>query len=282
MQNDTIFCRIIYVSPSRIAYVQNGQIEENQKSEGKFIPREQVKEYNQGSASPENSRSMISNKQRMSTRDVSTSRSSEKEIYPQSKDKIEVRFGIKAGYNSSTMSGIKDVYDWYNKSGYGGYADVSVQYRGGVHIGIVSQLNFSTHFFLQPELLYSLQGEKEVEHTRNIKDITDLSYLQLPIYAGYKINVGLNTDIIAGLGPYFGYGIAGSNATFGNNGILKRFDYGISAMGGVQIKHVQLTIGYYFGLNDLIGISGWKTAKESLGLSSVCNRNIKFSAAYLF
>jgi len=58
-QNDTILCRIIYVSPTRIAYVQDKQAGEK----GGFIAREQVKEYSQGSALPETSRSAISDKQ---------------------------------------------------------------------------------------------------------------------------------------------------------------------------------------------------------------------------
>ena len=52
-QNDTILCRIIYVAPTRIAYVQNGQNEER----GNFIMRDQVKEYSNGFAPlPETSR----------------------------------------------------------------------------------------------------------------------------------------------------------------------------------------------------------------------------------
>jgi hypothetical protein len=56
-QNDTVFCRILYVSATRIAYVLNKQTGENGKIEGKFIPREQMKEYYQGASSSEPSHS---------------------------------------------------------------------------------------------------------------------------------------------------------------------------------------------------------------------------------
>ena len=55
MQNDTIFCQIVYVSQTRIAYVQNEQNGEK----GKFISREQVKEYYQGSSLPETFRDTL-------------------------------------------------------------------------------------------------------------------------------------------------------------------------------------------------------------------------------
>ena len=58
-QNDTILCRIIYVSPTRIAYVQDKQAGEK----GGFIAREQVKEYSQGSALPETSQNIQISKQ---------------------------------------------------------------------------------------------------------------------------------------------------------------------------------------------------------------------------
>ena len=63
-QNDTIFCRIIYVSAARIAYVQNEQKGETEKPIGKFILKEQVKSYFQGgSVSSETSRSVLNSKQ---------------------------------------------------------------------------------------------------------------------------------------------------------------------------------------------------------------------------
>jgi len=54
-QNDTIFCQIAYVSSTRIAYVQD----EQNGRKGKFISREQVKKYHQGSSLPETSRDTL-------------------------------------------------------------------------------------------------------------------------------------------------------------------------------------------------------------------------------
>ena len=62
-QNDTILCRIIYVSPARIAYVLNKQNGNNERPEGKFIPRDQVKDYFQGTPLPDTSQSIQTDKQ---------------------------------------------------------------------------------------------------------------------------------------------------------------------------------------------------------------------------
>ena len=268
---------------SSILY-QNGTIEQfdNSKQLTPIDSYEQTKSINDKTQNVNINTTQASESDRNSYKDVVYLKNESYDIYSGSNTLISVKFGIKAGYNRSTMSGIKDLNDSYNQLDFVEHLDVSVKNRNGVHAGIVCQIKFSNNFFLQPELLYSLQGVKEIENTQNEEDITDLHYLQLPVYAGCAKNAGSNVDIIIGLGPYFGLGFAGSDKTFGDDGFLRRGDFGLSAIGGVQINNIQLTIGYDLGLIDLIDSNGWKTVKDVLGLSSVSNRNFKISMAYLF
>lgn len=76
-----------------------------------------------------------------------------------------------------------------------------------------------------------------------------------------------------------GYGIHASDDAFDQ---FKRFDFGLSAMGGIQFNKLQITIGYDLGLTDNVDIDGWKTAKDIYGLSSICNRDFKVSVGYFF
>jgi hypothetical protein len=136
------------------------------------------------------------------------------------------------------------------------------------------------NFFLQPELSYSIQGTKE--EIASTTETSRLNFLKLPVYAGYKIDAGLGLNIILAAGPYFAYGLNGSEGAYGDDGMFTRFDAGLSAMGGIQFNKIQITVGYDFGLIDQMDIEGWSTAKDILGLSAVQNRNIKVSAGYFF
>ncbi|MCL1937768.1 MAG: PorT family protein [Candidatus Azobacteroides sp.] len=198
----------------------------------------------------------------------------------------QVRFGVKAGFNASSLSGYeKAVTTLGENAEIGGmlpFDAFSVKYRPGFHAGIVSQIDLAPNFLLQPELLYSLLGVKEETSLLGVKqsETGSLHYIQLPVYAAYKFNVGLNLDLILGAGPYIGCGIAGDDDAFKDT--FTRFDWGLSAMGGVQYNKFQITIGYDLGLMDMFNMDGWKTAKDMLGLSSISNRNFKVSVAYFF
>ncbi len=201
----------------------------------------------------------------------------------------KARFGIKGGFNLSTLSGYDDAIGFIKKMGESEDVkfDAVTNPIPRFHIGAISQIDLSSNFFLQPELLFSIQGcqlEYAISMMGSVHrsdDIAELYYLQLPVYCGYKFNLSQSVDLILGVGPYLAYGISDNEDGF-KNGNLKRFDFGLSAMGGIQLNKFQITAGYDLGLTDMIDMNGWSTAKDMLGLSSICNRNFKASVAYLF
>ena len=193
----------------------------------------------------------------------------------------DFKFGVKAGLNTSTIGGFKDLWDSANEIGgdilSGNY---STSYKLGFHAGIVAQCDFG-NFFVQPELLFSQIGVAEKLDSKT--ESSNLNYLQLPIYAGYKTPVGLGLDLLIGAGPYLGYGLSGTDNPFKKDeGMFKRFDAGLSFMGGIQFNKIQITLGYDLGLIDMMDMPDWKIAKDIAGLSSVKNQNIKVSLAYFF
>ena len=193
----------------------------------------------------------------------------------------QVKIGAKAGFNASSMSGWGDVMDKSLGSGIG----YSAKFKPGFHAGLMIQVNFPDSFFLQPELLFSNQGMKEELKMAGQKESENstLNYLQLPIYAGCKFNAGPGLDVILGVGPYLAYGISGTDDVFdGDDGMLKRFDAGLSAMAGIEFSKFQITLGYDLGLVDAIGMDGWKETKKAAGFSSIRNQNIKVSLGYFF
>jgi hypothetical protein len=173
----------------------------------------------------------------------------------------QVSYGVKGGLNASTLSGFSKTVETKSKSGF--------------HAGLVGQVALSSSpFFIQPELLFSQEGTKEKVDKKFINHT--LNYLQLPVYLGYKIDVGSDLNMIAGVGPYLAYGLSGTNKAFKER--MSRFDAGVSAMGGIQFEKIQITVGYDFGLTN-IRKGELKKAKD---LSRISNRNLKVSIAYLF
>lgn len=200
----------------------------------------------------------------------------------------QLNLGLKGGLNVSTLSGYKDA----TTNGLDDLSTLDVKSKAGFHAGLVAQFDIPfTNFFIQPELLFTSLGIKE--EYQNQKENSNLNYIQVPIYAGYKINAGLGLNIILGVGPYFGYGISGSDITFmDENGhtykedifknSFKRFDFGFSAMGGIQYNKFQVTVGYDLGIVDLMNTPEWSTVKDQFNLSSISNRNVKVSLGYFF
>ena len=89
-------------------------------------------------------------------------------------------FGIKAGYNSSSVQ-ISNSSDFDSKS--------------GLHAGGFAHIHISSHFAVQPELMLSCQGA-ERGNTR-----LKLNYINVPVLAQYMINDGFRLQT----GPQIGF-----------------------------------------------------------------------------
>ena len=196
---------------------------------------------------------------------------------------VDVKVGVKVGFNASNLSSADDlsvdVYDWNGDLLY----NYEAKYKLGFHLGVMTQLGITESFFVQPELLFSNQGMKH--KWGNESSIFNLNYLQLPIYAGYKVGVGEGLDVLLAAGPYLAYGVYGTNDPFEEDAMgfkLNRFDFGLSFMGGIEFNKFQITVGYDLGLTDIITGDAWQQAKDHNNVSSIKNSNIKVSVGYFF
>ena len=123
----------------------------------------------------------------------------------------QVRFGLKGGMNMSKFD---------MSSGQGVEIDFSNRYS--FHVGGFAEIPVGGFFSVQPEFLFSAKGTHcKLSSTFNfppstgydmLSETSDLTYspcyIELPIYlrAGLKAGPG---KVIAGVGPYFAYGIGG-------------------------------------------------------------------------
>jgi hypothetical protein len=97
----------------------------------------------------------------------------------------QIRYGIKAGYNSS------DLY-------FSGAGSISnVKSKSGFNAGVYSAFPLSKSLSIQPEIQYSEQGARYKDSAVNV----NYNYLNVPVLAKYQLASG----IFAESGPQIGF-----------------------------------------------------------------------------
>ena len=183
-------------------------------------------------------------------------------------------FGVDGGVNLSNSSIDSDGGDKKMKIGF--------------KLGLVAEYELQNNFFVQSGLSfttkgfkYDIWGEFQNGSYGEIKTTWNQMYLQVPIYAGYKLEILEDTKLVFNLGPYLAYGVGGKctvkaqgqkgkTDVFGDDR-LKRFDFGLGAGAGVEFGSYFAGVKYELGLTD-IGRDN-DTAR---------NRNASFTIGYRF
>lgn len=168
----------------------------------------------------------------------------------------QLRFGMKAGANASTLLNISNVVDDHSPA-------------ANFQIGGVMQYDFWI-FTLQPELNVVRQSVKlnnaydkfylqqYAELTENAPALTYSStHLELPVNLMYKVNVG-KTKIFAETGPFVSLNLGGSF-----NGDVTKYksyaeqlpfhwiDYGVGAGLGLEYQKFQLNAKWNWNFNSI-------------------------------
>lgn len=187
-----------------------------------------------------------------------------------------VKFGVKVGANLINMAG--DITD----------TDTKFAIQGGVTFDYVINPAFS----LISGVELSTKGAKYHGTTFNdhfgdsyYTDVfvnLNLMYLQVPVYAAYKMNVGSDTKFVFQAGPYVAYGLGGK-ATFKDGvdkqevnsfstGFIKNFDFGFGVGAGVEFGHIVTKLGYEFGVINVVDSE----------IGKLQNRNAYLTLGYQF
>ena len=172
---------------------------------------------------------------------------------------------IKGGVNFSNISTSND----------GSYRDGNMLTT--FNAGVVADLPLSPLLSIQPGLVLNGKGAKvshyytvggDVAASDNLK--MNPLYLELPVNVVVKLPVTTGTNFFIGAGPYGALGIGGKykatatvagasgettrNIKYGssNDDDLRRFDYGVNALAGVEIDRVMLGVNYGLGLSKIV------------------------------
>lgn len=144
----------------------------------------------------------------------------------------EIKYGVKAGLNLSTLTGDVAYYD--------------VKSKAGFHVGGFAEFKITDKFAVQPELLYSTQGGKisfsssdDFSYTNDKRDIK-LAYLNLPVMAKYYIIPGLSVEA----GPQVGFLLSAKN----EYQIYSSVSEDLSGSGEEDIKGDSKSVDFGFNL----------------------------------
>jgi hypothetical protein len=150
-------------------------------------------------------------------------------------------------------------------------------------VGVIGDLNITSFLAIQPGLVFTGKGTKvqsgEQGDANYYRATSNPYYLELPVNLVLKTPKG-PTKFFAGAGPYLAMGIAGKNKVNGSVlgtgfsseekikwsnddpttidyeegagfGIMKRFDYGLNGLLGIETEHVVFSANYGLGLAKL-------------------------------
>ena len=152
------------------------------------------------------------------------------------------------------------------------------------HVGILGDVKLVSILHLQPGIFFTGKGSKlEIGRpTENFyaKQTSNPFYIEVPVNLVIKLPFNDESHFFFGAGPYGAIGIAGkaktdrkvlnftshteNNIEFSNDdpstfgeeegtglGVIKRFDYGLNGVAGVEGKNLVLSAGYGLGLAKL-------------------------------
>ncbi|MDR0692867.1 MAG: PorT family protein [Prevotellaceae bacterium] len=193
----------------------------------------------------------------------------------------QVKFGVKAGLNLSSLSDVET-----SASGASILIEENDGMAVGFHVGGFVNFSFGQYIGLQPELLFSMQGDKQKVPSTLLpagsNGSTDYTFDYINIPVLLDIKPFANFSIL--VGPQIGFNIyksatidgktmSGSEMDDSFEVVLgkkpfKSFDFAV--VGGLQYTFIEyLTIGarYNFGLTNAfslsesgVDITGWKNS----------------------
>lgn len=150
-------------------------------------------------------------------------------------------------------------------------------------VGLTGNIKIAPFLYFQPGILFTGKGSKtqsgEVTDPTYFRATSNPYYVEIPANFVFKTPTG-PIKFFAGAGPYIAIGVAGKNTTDGKflgvafhsekaiawsnddpstldyeegsgYGILKRFDYGLNGLAGIETKKLVLSVNYGLGLAKL-------------------------------
>lgn len=157
----------------------------------------------------------------------------------------------------------------------------------GFNVGVAVDFILNRSFAINSGLYYTTKGVKFEDGDVDWKETetSNAGYIQLPVYASYRLNFAEASQLQINFGPYVAYGVNGKITNkyedfedpeyneeskmdlFGTSegdkerGGFKRFDFGLGVGAGYTFHRVYLGLDYQFGLVNCLDKKEWGAFK---------------------
>ena len=187
-------------------------------------------------------------------------------------------FGPRVGFNMTTMTNPINISLTAENS-------ISPIMKGGFQVGAVGDYAFEISgmpFFAQLGILFNSHGTRWSHEGFGNETRMTIYSLQLPINMQYRLEVSQDWTFLFQLGPVLDFGLFGREVTqddgirhdhipmaFGRgDDQTRRFGIGVAAGAGIQVRDLQLVIGYNFGLRSAANIGADPTRPHGLTITA--------------
>lgn len=152
----------------------------------------------------------------------------------------DISFGLKGGLNFSLITGD----DTDNFDG-----------RVAFHVGGVVEFPISEKFSVQPELLYSAQGDKGNFDGMDVE--FNLDYLNVPVVAKYYVSEGFSLEAGPQLGFLLSAKAEGGGVSIDIKDVIKSMDFGFDFGLGYKLDNgLNFSGRYYVGVSNFVDSNG--------------------------
>lgn len=149
---------------------------------------------------------------------------SAQEFWSSDSPEQKVTLGVRAGVNFAKI-GAK-----------GGSSDTRTSFLAGVS----ADFNLVESFSINSGVLYTGKGGKDYS----------AEFIEIPIYASYRLNFAEASQLQVNVGPYLDFGIAGD--AYKGDYKCKRFQMGLGFGAGYTFHKVYLGLQYQLGLTEVM------------------------------
>lgn len=151
----------------------------------------------------------------------------------------KVTLGIRAGLDVANA-----------RSDYGDFKS-----RTSFLAGVSADFNLVQSFSINSGLFYAGKGAKDIS----------ADFIELPVYASYRMNFAEASQLQVNFGPYFDFGVAGD--AFKKEVDCDRFQMGLGLGAGYTFRKFYLGVQYQWGLTEVVkdSKSHWDCFNVSLG-----------------
>jgi len=166
----------------------------------------------------------------------------------------QVHFGIKGGVNFDNFN-YKDAKN-----------ELTLNNMTGWEAGVVLQFKIPIiGLGVQPELLYTVHKAKLSDVGVGVSDLpVSIRYFEVPLNVQWGVNLGfLRPYVMAG--PYFCYAVHFDDYKMKHR--MDRFDWGVGAGAGIEIRKIQFGARYMWGLQDVSCRDDFNMRNNSFRLS---------------